>query len=116
MTIRINPFVFFETFILIIWFHSSIVDTLSKVKLFARLFRYDKYIKHKANIDVFSSYPEFLGVNHPNWIGKLANCTICLTFWMTLATTILSGSGFFAFFEIYILTFIIYSLIKKIMP
>jgi hypothetical protein len=39
-----------------------------------------------------------------------------LTFWMTLATTILSGSGFFAFFEIYVVTFIIYSLIRKIMP
>ena len=73
MTIRINPFVFFESFILIIWFHSSIVDTLSKVKLFARLFRYDKYIKHKANIDVFSSYPEFLGVNHPKTIISMSN-------------------------------------------
>jgi hypothetical protein len=111
-----NSYIYLQCFLLILWFHSSIVDTLSKVKLFARLFRYNQYIKHKANIDVFSSYPEFLGVNYPNWIGKLVNCTICLTFWMTLATTILSGSGFFAFFEIYIFTFIIYSLIKKIMP
>jgi len=112
----INPFVFVQTFILILWFHSSIVDTLSKIKLFAKLFYYDEYINHRARIDAFSSYPEFIGSKFPNWIGKLANCTICLTFWMTLATTILSSSGFFAFFEIYVLTFIVYSAIKKIMP
>ena len=114
--IGINHYVFFQSFILIIWFHSSIVDTLSKIKLFARLFRYDGYIKYKANIDVFASYPEFLGSEYPKWIGKLANCTVCLTFWMTLATVILSGSGFLAFFEIYVLTFTLYSLIRKIMP
>jgi len=112
----LNPYIYLQCFLLILWFHSSIIDTLSKVKLFAKLFYYDEYINHKAKIDAFSSYPEFIGSKFPNWIGKLANCTICLTFWMTLATTILSSSGFFAFFEIYVLTFIVYSLIKKIMP
>jgi len=111
-----NSYIYLQCFLLILWFHSSIIDTLSKIKLFARVFSHDEYIKHKANIDVFSSYPEFLNSRYKNWIGKLANCTICLTFWMTLATTILSGSGFFAFFEIYVVTFIIYSLIRKIMP
>ncbi len=111
-----NSYIYLQCFLLILWFHSSIVDTLSKVKLFARLFCYDGYIKYKANIDVFASYPEFLGSEYPKWIGKLANCTVCLTFWMTLATVILSNSGFFAFFEIYVLTFTLYSLIRKIMP
>jgi len=112
----LNPYIYLQCFLLILWFHSSIVDTLSKIKLFAKLFRYDTYIKYKSKIDAFASYPEFLGSEYPKWIGKLANCIICLTFWMTLATTILSGSGFFAFFEIYVLTFILYSLIRKIMP
>ena len=112
----LNPYIYLQCFLLILWFHSSIIDTLSKIDLFAKFLRYEEYKKYSNNINIFTSYPEFLGLEYPNWIGKVANCTVCLIFWMTLATTTLSNSGFFAFFEIYVLTFTLYSLIRKIMP
>jgi hypothetical protein len=111
----LNPAVYIQVFILILWFHSTIVDTLSKINLFARLFRYQEYINYKSKIDIFCTYPEFLYKEYNNWISKLLNCIICLNFWMSLATTFLFKLEWLNFFEVYVCSMMLYLITRKLL-
>lgn len=113
--------IFFQIFFLVIWFESSIVQTLSNIQIFNFLFRYDEYEKYRTNTDIFTKYHDFLLIKYNNWFVKLITCVICLNFWLTLLTSwctlctykYLSSLKFF--FPNYIGSLLVYLIIRRLL-
>ena len=113
----------FISFILVIWFESDIVNTISKLTNTRKLLRIPDYEKYKIENDPMCSYPNFLNMVYPSWITKLLSCPICLCFWSTLIslatfTTLLNFPSFFGIllFPInYILSLLLYLNIRKLL-
>lgn len=116
--------IFWVVFILTIWFHSDIVDTIGKLtKLFGldfawRWLKLNEYTKYKLETDVMASYPDFLYSVYPSPFTKLISCNICLPFWLTVAHTFIIWPWQYALcvFPVnYCLSFAIYLLIRKLL-
>jgi len=113
--------VFFQVFVLTIWFESSIVKTLSSLKIFNSLFRYDEYERFRSTTDIFAKYHDFLSIKYKNWFAKLVTCIICLNFWLTMLTTwgtlcvSKNLSTLKYFFPNYIGSLLIYLIIRKLL-
>jgi hypothetical protein len=71
-------------FILLIWFESDIVQTLTKLTYTRKLFKIPEFEKYKLEEDVMSNYANFLYTKYPGYLTKLISCPICLCFWITL--------------------------------
>ncbi len=105
----------FQAFVLVVWFNSDIVKTLSKIKIFNKLFKYDEYVKLKNSVaESFLDYPSYLGITYDNPLAKLLSCPICVNFWMTLFFCVCFYIYFWpiAFF-VYISSMLIYVNIRK---
>lgn len=71
-------------FILLIWFESDIVQTITKLTGTRNLFKIPEFEKYKIEEDVMSNYANFLYSKYPGYFTKLVSCPICLCFWSTL--------------------------------
>jgi hypothetical protein len=78
------PLIFYISFIMIVWFESDIVQTIANLTNTRNLLKINEFHKYKMEIDVMSSYPNFLHSMYPGYITKLISCPICLCFWSTL--------------------------------
>lgn len=84
------PLICYISFLLIVWFESDIVETISKITGTQRLFKIDEYYKFKLEENAMVNYPIFLYEKYGGYLTKLFSCPICLCFW----TTIFSLFGF----------------------
>jgi len=105
----------FQSFVLLVWFNSDIVKTLSKIKWLNKLFRYDEYLKMESSVAAsFLDYPSYLGITYDNPLAKLLSCPICINFWMTLVLCFWFYSYFWpAAFIVYIFSMLLYTSIRK---
>lgn len=71
-------------FILLIWFESDLVQTITKLTGTRNLFKIPEFEKYKIEEDVMSNYANFLYTKYPGYFTKLVSCPICLCFWSTL--------------------------------
>lgn len=78
------PLIFYTTFIMIVWFESDIVQTISKLTNTRGLLKLPEFEKYKLEVDIMSTYPNFLYEKYPGYLTKLFSCPICLCFWTTL--------------------------------
>ena len=72
------------SFILLIWFESDIVQTISKLTNTRNLLKIPEFEKYKLEEDVMSNYANFLYTRYPGYFTKLISCPICLCFWSNL--------------------------------
>jgi len=72
------------SFILLIWFESDLMQTLTKLTGTRSLFKILEFEKYKLEEDVMSNYANFLYTKYPGYFTKLISCPICLCFWSTL--------------------------------
>lgn len=78
------PLIFYTTFIMVVWFESDIVQTISKLTNTRSLLKIPDFEKYKLEVDIMSNYPNFLYEKYPGYLTKLLSCPICLCFWTTL--------------------------------
>ena len=78
------PLIFYTTFIMVVWFESDIVQTISKLTNVRSLLKIPDFEKYKLEVDIMSNYPNFLYEKYPGYLTKLLSCPICLCFWTTL--------------------------------
>lgn len=110
--------VFYISFFMILWFLSDIVDTFTKITQTQNILKIKEFNEYKFNKDAMINYPEFLYQTHPGWITKLLSCPICICFWSTLISVILTTSmpyTLFVFPVNYISSLLLYLLIKKLL-
>ena len=117
------PLIFFVSFILVVWFESDIVQTISKLTGIRSLLKMPEFEKYKLEEDVMSNYPNFLYDKYPGYLTKLISCPICLCFWTTLISTNLLtlAFGYQPWFSLlilpvnYICSLTIYLIIRKLL-
>lgn len=81
------PLICWVSFIMVVWFESDIVTTIANLTKTRNLLKINEFSKYKLEVDVMSSYPEFLYSMYPGYLTKLISCPICLCFWSTLASS-----------------------------
>ena len=117
------PLIFYVSFLLLIWFDSDIVITISKLTSTRNLLRIPEFEKYKIEIDPLSNYSNFLYQNYPGWTTKLLSCPICLCFWSTLfsLTLFLNVVGYPSFYILllfpinYICSLFLYLILRKLL-
>ena len=81
------PLICWVSFSMVVWFESDIVTTIANLTKTRNLLKINEFSKYKLEIDVMSSYPEFLYSMYPGYLTKLISCPICLCFWSTLVSS-----------------------------
>lgn len=81
------PLICWVSFIMVVWFESDIVTTIANLTKTRNLLKINEFSKYKLEIDVMSTYPEFLYSMYPGYLTKLISCPICLCFWSTLVSS-----------------------------
>lgn len=81
------PLICWVSFIMVVWFESDIVTTIANLTKTRNLLKINEFSKYKLEVDVMSSYPEFLYSMYPGYLTKLISCPICLCFWSTLVSS-----------------------------
>lgn len=117
------PLICFVSFLLIVWFESDIVQTISTLTKTRSLLHVDEFIKYKQEKDAMITYPNFLYEVHPSYLTKLLSCPICLCFWSTLVSTnclvyLVGYSQLFSLFLFpinYVCSLFIYLIIRKLL-
>jgi len=117
------PLIFYTTFIMVVWFESDIVQTISKLTNTRSLLKISDFEKYKLEVDIMSNYPNFLYEKYPGYLTKLLSCPICLCFWTTLIgvnlLTLLFGyQQWFSLLMLpinYICSLTIYLIIRKLL-
>lgn len=82
------PLICYVSFLMIVWLESDIVTTIANLTKTRKFFKIDEFHKYKMEVDVISTYPNFLYSVYPGYLTKLFSCPICLCFWSTLITAI----------------------------
>lgn len=110
-------------FLLLIWFESDIIQTLSKLTNTRNLFRLPEFEKYKLEEDAMSNYANFLYAKYPSYLTKLISCPICLCFWSNLI--VVSSFVFYIGYPIsyiplilftnYIISLLLYLIIRKLL-
>ena len=88
----------FVSYICFIWLNTNAVyDYILKHKLFNRFRIIEEYNNRAADI----SFALFLR-SRENFVCKLLSCCICITFWMSVITAVITGGNIFvlAFFSL----------------
>ena len=105
-------------FIMVVWFESDIVQTISKLTNTRSLLKISDFEKYKLEVDIMSNYPNFLYEKYPGYLTKLLSCPICLCFWLTVAQCTLKYNSLtelvFMFGLNYFINLTIYLLVKKL--
>jgi len=117
------PLFLYVSFVMIVWFESDIVQTIAKIFNLKSILKIEEFNEYKNNVDLMSTYPEFLYNRYPGYITKLLSCPICLCFWSTLfsipALLYIMDLPYLiglAMFPInYISSLIIYLIVKKLL-
>ncbi len=117
------PMMCWVSFIMIVWLESDIVTTIANLTNTRKLFKIDEFTKYKIEIDVMSSYPNFLYSVYPGYLTKLLSCPICLCFWCTLFSVNLLTLSFgyhllfsYVVFPInYIVSLSLYLIVRKLL-
>jgi len=117
------PLICFVSFLLVVWFESDIIQTISKLTGTRSWFRIPEFEKYKIETDAMASYSNFLYEVYPGYITKLLSCPICLCFWSTLISTntLIYSINYPQLFVVflfpvnYICSLLLYLLIKKLL-
>lgn len=116
------PLIFSISFILIIWFESDIMQTLTRLTKTQKLFKIFEFEQYKIEEDIMSNYPNFLHTKYTGYLTKLVSCAICLCFWLTLLSLslIIYKLGYSPIYIIllfpinYVCSLLLYLIIKKL--
>jgi hypothetical protein len=117
------PLIFWISFIMVVWFESDIVQTIAKLFNLRTILKVAEFEKYKLEVDIMSTYTDFLYNTRPGYITKLLSCPICLCFWSTLITSnlLVYIVGYQQFFTLYVFpinyicSLTIYLIIKKLL-
>jgi hypothetical protein len=81
----------YVTFILLLWFESDIVTTISKLTGTGKLLKIPEFEQYTSQEDLMCTYPNFIHSRYNSWWSKLISCSICLTFWCTILSLAVIG-------------------------
>lgn len=84
------------------------------LKFTKNLFKIKKYLIEK-DIDFTLTYKSFLLKNYNNFFVKLLTCPLCLNFWLCFIGSFIFGYSFIFIPFVYIMSLIIYLLVKKLL-
>lgn len=100
--------------ILVIWFNTdAIIEYGSLNRFLKNILKIDQYQTAKK-LDCTIEYHQFLLMNYNNFFMRLITCPICFTLWLSIFSFLV---GFIYLFEIpmiFIISLILYYLIKKL--
>lgn len=99
--------IFWQAFVLFVWFQSSFLDAVSKLPVLKRILDREDYDKFNQTFDS-AHYTLYLSQTK---YGKILGCDICMNFWMTVGTCFGFGIAFFPI--VFVSSFLIYMLLKK---
>lgn len=117
------PLICWLSFIMVVWFESDIVTTIANLTKTRNLLKINEFSKYKLEIDVMSTYPEFLYSMYPGYLTKLISCPICLCFWSTLVSSnlLIYSFGYPLMYSVllfpinYVCSLTIYLIIRKLL-
>lgn len=117
------PLICWVSFIMVVWFESDIVTTIANLTKTRNLLKINEFSKYKLEIDVMSTYPEFLYSMYPGYLTKLISCPICLCFWSTLVSSnlLIYSFGYPLMYSVllfpinYVCSLTIYLIIRKLL-
>lgn len=104
--------IFWINFILFLWFETDGFVEYCKLFRLSRLFKIDKYEQYKKEFNPGIGYHSYIRQKHNSFLSKLFTCVPCLNFWIVLVT-VLCFNSLFLYPVIYILSYVIYKLLKK---
>lgn len=108
--------IFWVVFLLFIWFETDAFIQYSKLFRLTKITKIESWENYKLTNSQIS-YLDYILIKHKGFFSKLICCQPCLTFWLTFIVKLFFISEFEFFvatFPItYILSYVIYKLIKK---
>ena len=96
--------------VMVIWFLTDAVYEYAKLLGFKTFFSVEGFEKQRE-IVFDMTYPEYLSMIYPSFFYKLISCPYCLSFWLTIAFSL--HYEIVLFFPVYILSLVIFFVIKK---
>ncbi len=108
--------IFWVVLILFIWFETDAFVQYCKAFRLSKLLKINDWEEYKITTTNIG-YLDYILIKHKGFFTKLVSCQPCLTFWITIIVKLffISSFNFFvATFPItYILSYVIYKIIKK---
>ena len=103
--------IFYVVFLMFVWFETDAFVEYSKLFRLSSFFKIDDWEKYRE-INHRISYLEYLRIKHCSFFVKMLTCRQCLAFWLVLVTySYFDGVVFFP--AVYILSYLVYAVLRK---
>jgi len=103
--------IFWINFLLFIWFDTDAFIEYFRLLKLSKLFKIDKFDEYKIQNPKIT-YLSFIRQKYSNFYTRLITCPPCINFWIVLLFCIIYNNIIF-FPIIYIVSYVIYMLLKK---
>jgi hypothetical protein len=104
--------IFYVVFFLYMWFDTDAFVEYSKLLGLGKLLKISNWEEYRE-INPRLDYLEYLRLKHSSFFIRLVSCKQCLCFWISLSS-FLFFTCIFLFPVVYMLSYLIYSLICKL--
>ena len=104
--------IFYVVFLLYIWFDTDGFIEYSKLFRLDKKFKIDLWIEYRE-LNPKMNYLSYIRLKHSNFFTRLISCKPCLCFWIVFLICLIFGN-FLSFPIIYIMSYLIYNLICKL--
>lgn len=104
--------IFWIVFILFIWFDTDAFIEYFRFTPLKKLFKIEQFDNYKKELNPGIDYHSYLRQKHGSFITRLLTCVPCTNFWIVLFISIIFNNVIL-YPIIYILSYIIYKIIKK---
>lgn len=104
--------IFYVVFLLYIWFDTDGFIEYSKLFRLDKRFKIDLWIEYRE-LNPKMNYLSYIRLKHSSFFTRLISCKPCLCFWLVLLVSLIFGN-FLLFPIIYMMSYLIYNLICKL--
>jgi hypothetical protein len=104
--------IFYVVFFMYMWFDTDGFIEYSKLFGLSRIFKISQWEEYRQ-INPRLGYLDYIRLKHSSFFVRLISCRQCLCLWIVLSSY-LFFSRFFLFPAVYILSYLIYSIICKL--
>jgi hypothetical protein len=104
--------IFYVVFLLYIWFDTDGFIEYSKLFRLDKKFKIDLWIEYRE-LNPKMNYLSYIRLKHSSFFTRLISCKQCFCFWIVFLICLIFGN-FLYFPIIYIMSYLIYNLICKL--
>lgn len=104
--------IFYVVFLLYIWFDTDGFIEYSKLFRLDKRFKIDLWIEYRE-LNPKMNYLSYIRLKHSSFFTRLISCKPCFCFWLVLLVNLIFGN-FLLFPIIYMMSYLIYNLICKL--